>query len=272
MKRIISVLLALMMLAMLGIPAFATDFVASVEAKTAPELVEQTDDEGNPAAALYVNEKGEPTEGIERYRKGDDAGFYLLSAAERKSAEFDRVKNRLAKTLKELAVAENPGKLDDGMKKKLGEKIDAFYGDGDKPSVDELVVSDVFDASLIQKRELISVPDGKRVRFGIKPGFGEDSFFILLNRKENGEWDVVDDVAWTDDGCLLITSDSLDTFAVLVEKKPNMQLIPGGPDSPITGDEGSRATSINILYGAVAVLFAGATVCFFFRARKTKVG
>ena len=269
MKKIISSLLACALLLVLCLPTIAATVVPSIEVKPAPEVVDIIV-EDNPYAAVVIEDKdGGEQIGVPGYK--EDGGttileFYLISAAEKDSAILPDMTDGLNSAEEQIKAAPHVGELNEGLEEKLDQKLDEFYkGAEDRATVDDLVVSDLFLASLVRDKALVeAVEAGKEVKFKIKPTmFTEDDFFVLLHNPEGSDWEVVESVEWTPDGCLLISVDALWSFAIVLEKTV---AIPDGPDGPQT----DIATFFRFEYAVIAVLALGAAAVFIVNARKSR--
>lgn len=264
-------ILVVAMMATMSISVFAADVVGSIEAKTAPEIVEVKDG-GKSYGALIINSKTEVTEeGVPMYDKNAGSTlleFFVISAAEKSQAALPVISENLTDSQNQIKAASDLGKLTSGIDKDINKVIDEFYGDSkDKISITDLVVSDLFDASLVRdKISLEQVEEGQKVRFMIKPSFTKNDFFVLLHNTDGTNWEVVDDVEWTEEGYLIITVDKLSVFAIAVEKTADLPVDPHGPDSPQTENQ----DAMKLLYAGIAVICIGVAVFFFVKAKKRR--
>ncbi len=272
MKKALSIILAVVVMTTMSLSVFAANFVDSIEAKTAPEVI-QIKEGDNSYGVLIIDSKTEKTvKGVPMYDKnvGDTMlEFYIVSAAEKSQAILPEISENIINAEKQIKNAANLGELADGLDKDIKKVIDEFYGDSeDKIDITDLVVSDLFDASLVRnKSRLEQVDDGQDVRFMIKPNFTKNDFFVLLHNTEGTNWEVVNDVEWTDEGYLIITVDSLSAFAIAVEKTADLPVDPDSPDSPQTNNE----DGYNFLYAGIAVICVGTAVFFFVKAKKRRI-
>lgn len=271
MKKISVVLMAVILTAAMGLSAFAADFVPSIEAKTAPEVVE-IESEGESYGSLVIEgEDDSSVEGVPMYDENAEdtiLEFYLISAAEKTKAILPQIEADLTNSQKQIAAASDLGKLDEGLDEAIMVKIDEFYGDSDeKIGVEDLVVSDLFDASLIRDKKVMEqIESGKNVRFIISPNVTKDEFFVLLHNIGGEHWEAVNTVQWTNDGKLMITVNKLDVFAIAVVKNADIPIETDDPGSPQTGS----GSGMNFFYAGIAVLCVGAAVVFFTLAKKKR--
>jgi len=271
MKKALSIILAVAMIATMNISVLAADFVGSIEAKTAPEVV-TIKDGGNSYAAVIIDSKTEQIEeGVSTYDKNASSTileFFLVSAAEKSQAVLPEITENVNNAEQQIKQATDLGALTEGLDKDIENVIDAFYGDSkDKIGISDLVVSDLFDASLGRnKAKLEQVGDGQKVRFMIKPSFTKNDFFVLLHNTDGTNWEVVNDVEWTDEGYLIVTVDKLSVFAIAVEKTADLPVDPDGPDSPQTNNQ----DNFKFLYIGLAVICVGASAFFIIKAKKNR--
>ncbi len=273
MKKIASVILAIAIMLTMSTSVLAANFVDSIEAKPAPKVVE-IEDNSKFYGALLIDDQNQSTKsGASLY--DENAGsvgleFVVISAAEKSQAALPAITKKIEDAEKQIKAVKNLGELTSGIDKSIQKVIDAFYGNSkDKISINDLVISDLFDASLIaNKAQLESVPSGQKVRFMLKPSFTEDDFFVLLHNTDGSNWEVVDDVKWTPEGNLLVTADSLSAFAIAVPKNADLPVDPNAPDSPQTSHE--NKANYNFLYAGIAVLCAGAAIFFFVKSKKRR--
>ena len=262
-----------MLLAALCVPALAAVAVPSIEVKPAPEVVDfYIEGDPDPYAAIVIKDKqGDDVIGVPGYKENGSSTileFYLISAAEKDSAILSDMTDGLNTAEDQIKSTNNIGNLGEGLDEKLDQKLDDFYnGADDRATVQDLVISDLFLASLVRDKAVIeAIEEGKEVKFMIKPTlFTEDDFFALLHSEDGADWDIVENVEWTDDGCLVITVDTLWSFAIVLEKSV---AIPDGPDGPQT----DIGTFFCFEYAVIAVLALGAAVVFAVNAQKTKEG
>ena len=245
MKKILSVFLMSILVLSLCLPALAMEFVPSIEAKTAPEVPEFSDGKDTYGALVVEKETEKVVERVPVFdpkNRDSELELYVISAAEASQAVLPEITEQLRTALDRLRSVPNLGKLGAGMDLYLQAYIDSFYGSSpDKADIEDLVVSDVFDAALIKdKIQLVQVANGEKVYFALKPTFSRDDFFVMLYMSDEGEWKLVDDVQWvkTVDGyveineegivvsrtdgegedALLVTSKETGVFAFAVEK------------------------------------------------------
>ena len=279
MKKALPILLAVIMVAAISVPVYADNFVGSIEAKIAPEtgVIEVPHGEGGSKAVKALIVETEDTDDIiegvpdELQRaSADELTFYVTSVAEKDEAVTPEIKEALESSEKQINAVSNVSELGGGsVSEEIDEAIKEF-NDENGAAVDknDLVVSDLFDASLVLNDEVLQkLAVGQSCAFLIKPGFAKGDFFVLLHNTEGMNWEVVKNVEWvTVDGedYLKIIIDHLSVFALAVEKQAELPVKPDAPQAPQT----DIGTDIHFLYAGIAVLCIGAAAFFFVKAGK----
>ena len=250
MKKITAILLAFAMTATLNVSALAADFTGSVEAKPAPQVVEQTapdggnycvlilDPEDDLEKALIFTIDGEPfiiTDYVPLFSK--DSGSDLLEfciTALTEEALLPEIREKLDSAKEQLQNVENLGELDEGIDVAIEERITAFFGDSqNRIASTDLVISDVFNAEFVYNKDtIVQVQADQKIQFMFKPNFTKDDFFILLHNPEGTTWEVVTDYEWTEEGYLIVRVDQLSVFAIAVEKPVDLSVAPDAPEAP----------------------------------------
>ncbi len=270
MKKLLSIFMAVCIAVTMSVSAFAANFVDSIEAKSAPEIIPIIYN-GKPYVAFIIDKITDKIiAGVPLYDKDSKTSleFFIISLAEKDNAILPEIKAELENAGNQIKNAANLGKLYPGLDKEIQRAIDAFYGNSpDKITINDLVISDVFDASLIRDKSKIEyLQDGQKIRFTIKPNFTKDDFFVLLHNTDGTKWNVETDVKWTDDGNLVITVDRLGVFAFAVERNTDLPVKPDDKGSPQTNNQ----DSFKFLYVGVAVLCVGGAGFFFIKANKRR--
>ena len=266
MKRVISALTALVLAAMMGLNVFALDVVGSAEIKPTPPLVPTK--EGY-VAVLIETQSGEIIEYLLPYTQGGentDLTFALLSIAEKDKAPVEEMKKEMEDANDEIRAAKSIASLTPNLEKQVQKQIDLYcQGTTRKIDIGNLIFSDLLAAELI--RDAISMedlPKGSRCSFVIDPSFDQDKFFVVLHQDRDGDWEVVDNLTWTEEGNLKFSVDELGPFAILLEKSGDP--VDPNPPSPQTDDP----QGINMLYFLLAGVFVVAAAIFFVKAAKKR--
>ncbi|MDO4811167.1 MAG: hypothetical protein Q3985_04405 [Eubacteriales bacterium] len=269
MKKVLSLILAIVTMAAMSVSAFAVPFVDSIEVKTAPKIIEVKID-GKSYGAVIIDASTEETEsGVPMYDKsaaGTDFEFYVVSSADKEQAVLPEIAQNLTSAEEQIKNASDLGQLSVGLDKDIQKAIDTFYGNSaGKISITDLIVSDLFDASLVEgKDHLAQLDSNQRIRFMFKPNFAKNDFFVLLHNTEGTNWEVVNDVEWTDEGYLVVTVDSLPAFAIAMEKTADLPIDKDGPNAPQT----DIGTGFNPIYAGIAVVCVGIAAFFFVKSKK----
>lgn len=252
MKKILTSFMTMALVVTLSAPAYAA-FTPSAEAKVAPEVITSTGSNGQEIAATIQDTKiGTVAQEV------PTSELAVTSVAEKHKATVadittmltnaeNKVKN--AKVLTELTT-DLSAALDAAKKNSTSSAIQ-------KVTMEDLVVSDLFDISYIRDNAIQMIPDEHNIVFTIKTKLSQNDLFFVLHNYEDDKWEVVEDVKLAADGKLTITVDSLSPFAIVVDKTAYQAVDPSGPDSPKTGEVVNYA----YLTGVVALLGAAAFLC-----------
>lgn len=251
MKKITATLLAISMLMVLFVPAFADNFVNSIEVKLAPSIVNQKTDDGNTFAAIILNTtdndnkavltlNGIPfviKEYVPEYTDEGNSGsleFCITSAAEVESAILPEIKEQIKNAEEQIRKVEELGQLDEGIGESIEAQINTFYVDSaEKIDVTDLIVSDLFSAAFVYNKEsLLQLADSQKIQFMITPEFTKDDFFVLLQNVDGNHWVVINDLEWTKEGYLVIRADKLSVFAIVREKSADLSVDSNAPIAP----------------------------------------
>lgn len=260
MKKLCSLVLTAVLLFCLSVSALAVAFTPSVEQKDAPQIVPITDSEGHKADAVITEEDG--TETV----VGEDPSLQIVITPYSKKDEaiVADITGYLDGAEYQIANAENVSELTDSMVSTL-EEAKRLATDPllKELTIDDLIVRDLFDVSLVRDKQFIEpLKDGQTITFSVqtdlKPG---DLFFVLLNCSGE-EWKVVKNIQIDENGVLTITVDSLCAIAILVDSMTLKPVAQNGPTSPQTGEISNNALWIGaVVFGAAAIfLFARADV------------
>lgn len=263
MKKIFAAILVTALIAMMGVTVFAEDlFMPSVEAKVAPEIVPVTDDEGNEAAALLVDAEGNA---IGVSADGEGTVLSVVSVADANQASANEVTEKLTGAQEQIKNVNTLADLSAGLGDALADKIASSSDPATSElEVADLVVSQLFDVSLLNGDNVETLPEGASLVFTLQTNLTSGDFFVLLHNVQGSDWEVVENAVLADNGALTVTVDSLSPFALVVDKPANMDVDPDGPDSPQTGVE------FNALYAVAAVATVALAVVFFAKAKKSE--
>lgn len=232
MKKLMAILLCLTLVFSLSLSAFAMDSTPSRERKDAPENVG------------ILGEDGEMHEGIFHDASGEEAGYVnsdtlelvITSGSKRGSAPVGEITVMINVAEREINEAENVGELAPSMIEQL-QKLKATSSDPAVQAleIEDFVVSDLFDISLLLNGEVIQqVPEGQTIQFRLQTDFKPgDVFYVLVNCDGLG-WVLVDSAVVDENGVMTITASSLCAMAFVVPGY-NSQHGEDDPHSPQTG-------------------------------------
>lgn len=247
MKKLFSILLVALMILTVALPAFAVDFVPSKErtSTTGTEDYFFFDENGAPISNLYLE---------------DNIELIITDILEKDQALLPEIKDMLENSEKQLAATPSLDKLVPGFNAAFeAEKKVSQDPVAKLLNLDDLVIYDLFDASLVRNRaELVHLKPGDSITFTVKTDITLNDFLMVLHNVEGTNWIVQEDWELDEKGNLTITTDTLSTFTLVVNGSPK------GPDSPQTGFDA---------FGVFTILFAGIAcvgtgLVFFARAQK----
>jgi LPXTG-motif cell wall-anchored protein len=217
MKKIRLFATTLLIVGLLASNVFAAEsnFVSSVESKEAPAVEEATKE-------VVVDGK----------KVTVDVVVTAASEAEDKDTHED-ISEALKEAKKDLTEVKSLDELktaDGGtIKEDLEKAVDQFNKSISVPSTgtttetkqykaDDLVVTDLFDVSLVDSNGNIIEPDEDNpVTLTFKTSFKSDDIVIVLHNKETGKWEVIDSdkVKVNDDGSVTVEFTSFSPIAFL---------------------------------------------------------
>jgi LPXTG-motif cell wall-anchored protein len=217
MKKIRLFATTLLIVGLLASNVFAAEsnFVSSVESKKAPAVVEATTEvvvDGNKVTVDVV---------VTAASEADDKDTHEDISEALKDAKKDLTE---VKSLDELKTADGGT-----IKEDLEKAVDQFNKSISVPSTgtttetkqykaDDLVVTDLFDVSLVDSNGNIIEPDEDNpVTLTFKTSFKSDDIVIVLHNKETGKWEVIDSdkVKVNDDGSVTVEFTSFSPIAFL---------------------------------------------------------
>ena len=236
MKKLLTALLCLALVFALSFNAFAAEFTPSAEKKGSPEVVGIKDEDGNVRKGLFYD-KNDPEKQV-GVVDGKDLDLVLTAESELDSDTLAKIEEMIDEAKKEIEAAKTVGDLPSGtgLKAELKERIVKH----EDPAVRELelkdlVVSDVFDISLVQNgKEIVQVPEGQVIKFSLQTDFRPgDVFFVLVRCEGSTGWTFVDAAVVDENGVMTITASQLCVMAFVV---PGYGELGKGRMSPQTGE------------------------------------
>lgn len=253
MKKMFSILLAVMILAMTVIPAAAASnsFVPSIEGKYSPKIILQTDSKGNSAAAIIYDKDGHEITGVPE-------SAVIITPLSGTDDAANVIKEALDYAQKQIKDADNLGDLTDEVNAYLKENYPEI-------SLDDLVVSQLFDVRLDDKYSKY-LNDG--AYFNVQLDFGESFLFFLLSQDK--AWTLCKD--YKVDGSVVTLNLSEPTQVALVKSNYSPSGVPSDKNnsevkSPQTGD---YANVLLISLGVLSAVGAALFIVMFARNKHTK--
>lgn len=253
MKKIFSLLLTVMLIAVATLPAVAASdsFVPSIDAKSGPAIIMQTDSKGNSVGAIIYDKDGHEIIGVPK-----DA--VIITPVSGAADAVDAIKEALTHAQKQITDADNL----DALTNKVSSYLKEHYPE---ISLDDLLVSQLFDIRLDDKYSKY-LTDG--AYFNVKLDFGESFLFFLLSQDK--EWTLCKN--YKIDGNVVTLDLFGPTQVALVKSNYSPAGVPSDKNdtdvkSPQTGDY------TNILLISLGVLFAAGAALFivmFVRNEHTK--
>ena len=276
MKKIVSILLAVLLCAALLCPVMAAedDFTPSVTYKPAPEVTGEQADDGCIIIG-YAETDGEVI-GVIHY---DDGAIYIDKGVIHESVEEGHkclVITPLAEAQNDPEIPEESRELlmwvyeqlmEQGMDfidcPELDAAIAAHLGEG--KTVKDMVVRDLFDVSVLcdPLREYLE-PEGTVVCLDFDLGLAPGTYAEVIVYK-NGQWKMIEDVEVNAEGTLTCTTyENFCPVAILVPE--------GTADAAEAPDTGLSAKNDVLLWSAVAVASVAILVALVVVERKRAKG
>lgn len=198
MKKIVSILLATLLVAAFAAPCFAvSNTTPSVVAKDEPTIIPRPGD--NEQYIAYVIEDGEVVEGVTK----DELDVTPFSQREGSDTDLEEAHRDI----------QNADSLGD-----LNKELDDIAKQQD-PDCDghAFIASDIFNVDVPDEMAEIVNEDNGGLRFTIAAGLDDDDATptYIIRDPETGKWDVIKDVVRNDDGSVTLTIPHTGTIAVL---------------------------------------------------------
>lgn len=211
MKKVISFVMALMILASLLGTVFAAEgaFTPSVTAKPAPEVVAKPEAGGNPVVEV-VNEKEETVEHFEI------AHVEVTPVSEKDEDHVaDEVEEVLTDVYEELSAPEV--KLTEAIPtlEEAVEKVIAATGTQEAVVANDLVVKDLFHVAVSEELAKVLETEGHGVKLTLDAKIAKNQFVVVLVYVD-GEWIPVDFVV-NEDGTITCDLEVVGVVAILVK-------------------------------------------------------
>ena len=255
MKKKLTVLTALVLSLTLPVSTVASNFTSSVTAKPAPEVVEIQNNNGETASAVITDASGN-----EVYSASNNSEIQLVitPVSQKETAVTEEIKLMLSTAENDIQQAESVVNLTEEVSSALTSLKEA----NDNPviqelTVDDLVVCDLFDVSLVRNgSEVVELEEGQSSVFHLQTNLVDGDIFFILHNYEGNQWEVVENVELLDNGVLKVTLTSHSPLAIIMDSNSYL-LKPNGSTSPATGVSNSSVqfgTIILCLMGTVVLL------------------
>jgi LPXTG-motif cell wall-anchored protein len=217
MKKIRLFATTLLIVGLLASNVFAAEsnFVSSVESKKAPAVVEATTEvvvDGNKVTVDVV---------VTAASEADDKDTNEDISKALKDAKKDLTEVKSLDELKAVdggTIKEDLEKAVDQFNKSISVSSTGTTTETKQYKAEDLVVTDLFDVSLVDSNGKIIEPDeGNPVTLTFKTSFKSDDIVIVLHNKETGKWEVIDSdkVKVSDDGSVTVEFTSFSPIAFL---------------------------------------------------------
>lgn len=238
-KKIITMLLAVTLVMAMSIPAMAAEFTPSVENKPAPEVVTQTDSNGNECVAIIYDADGNEIVGVPE-------GYLIVTpvaASEMPSAE---IKENLEAAYEQLQSVSSLTELSSDLEVVIKEvSLDL--------AIDDLVIRDLFDVTVLGTYAEYLSQEGNYISIRFKLSVDADSLAAVLHNIEGTTWETVsnDRITRNKDYTADVVFYELSPVAFLFDAG-KLSVDPNAPDSPQTGEPESN-TMAWVVAGVVIV-------------------
>lgn len=238
-KKIITMLLAVALVVATSVPAMAAEFTPSVENKPAPEVVTQTDSNGNECVAIIYDADGNEIVGVLE-------GYLIVTpvaASEMPSAE---IKENLEAAYEQLQSVSSLTELSSDLEVVIKEvSLDL--------AIDDLVIRDLFDVTVLGTYAEYLSQEGNYISIRFKLSVDADSLAAVLHNIEGTTWETVsnDRITRNKDYTADVVFYELSPVAFLFDAG-KLSVDPNAPDSPQTGEPESN-TMAWVVAGVVIV-------------------
>lgn len=253
MKKLMTLILAMLVLFAAAMPALAVDFTPSAESKHL-SVSNIIGEDGKAHDAILHDKDGNVVGYIDN--DGEDDRKLVLTNPDEQDDRIPGIQKLMDEGEKELKECEDLGELCPGLKVEMEQR----KKDSDDPiyktfETEDLIVSAFFDLSLVLNGEVIEqIPDGQTIQFCIQTNFRPgDVFFIVVNCDGEG-WVLVDSWEIDENGVVTITASQLCVLAFVVPDMTGSSGGGGGEGAPKSPQTGYADWTWAILAGAAVVV------------------
>ena len=255
MKKKMTAMTALVLSLLLSVSAGASNFTSSVTAKPAPEVVQVQSSSGEAASAVITDANGN-----EVYSASENSEIQLVitPVSQKDAAVTEEISLMLSTAESSIEQSESVANLT----VEVSSALTNLKETNSSPSiqeltVDDLVVCDLFDVSLVRNgNEVVDLEEGQSSVFYLQTNLQKGDVFFILHNYEGAQWEVIEDVELLDNGVLKVALTSHSPLAIIMDSNAYL-LKPNGSTSPATG-----ASDSSVQLMAAALCLTGAVVLF----------
>ena len=252
-KKIITMLLAITLVMAMSVPAMAAEFTPSVESKPAPEVVTQTDSNGNECAAIIYDANGNEIVGV-------PTGDLIVTPVSASDAPTAEIREKLEAAYEQLQSVRTLTELSNDLETVIKEYSSDI-------TVDDLVVRDLFDVTVLGTYAEYLSQEGNSITIRFKLTADADSLAAVLHNMEGTTWETVtnDRITRNSDYTADVVFYDLSPVAFLFDAG-KLSVDPNAPDSPQTGEPESNA----MVWVVAGVVFVAAAAYGIVRKRSSQ--
>lgn len=256
MKKLISLVLALMICMSVTCTAFATAYTASVENKSAPAVVEIQDEAGNIAIATLIGDIPEEIAALV-------SGEFLVVTAVADAEVSDRIPDASEQVLLEVYNG-----LQDGT-------IQVPFAELDEEKADKLVVRDLFDISWTDVEGNDFAKHLENEDISLEMTFAMDveaEAVVYVMVYKNDTWNQIEKVTNNGDGTITCVFNHLCPVAVIVEADETMDLVnlPAQNTESAASAQPAEASGQNLTLWIVLMAVAAVALVALLASKKRK--
>lgn len=226
-KKIFTMFLAIVLTVTMSIPAMAAEFTPSVEGKPAPDVVTQTDSNGNECAAIIYDANGNEVTGV-------PSGDLIITPVSAEDAPSSEIKEKLMDAYEQLQSVSSLTELSPDLETVIKEVSTSL-------TVDDLVVRDMFDVSVTGTYADYLSQEGNSITIKFNLSADANSLAAVLHNISDSMWETVpnDRITRNGDRTADVVFYELSPIAFLFDAG-KLNIDPNAPDSPQTGEPESH--------------------------------
>lgn len=236
MKNIVKICITLMMILVMAVPTFAADFVPSISEKPGLDLEIMGEDENGPWYGEIIDKDGNV---VMKLYEGD---IIVTPIANIDEADIPQEAKDLLKKVYQDLLDGNASLADvEGLLEELQKAL------GDEAGIDDIVIKDLFDVTVINPEALELLADGYKLRLTFDLGLSMGEFLAVMDYAQ--KWNLVYDYVVNEDGTVTVILNQTGPVGFLTAA---INQYVDGENIPETGDTTNVA-----LWAGVGVLAAG---------------